>query len=299
MQSDPLGTPFIQRRTGVLAALATLLTGCSAANVLDRLVPDDSYRGQQAVPYGPDPRHRLDVYRPVEDPTGNGYPLVVFFYGGSWTTGERATYRFVGEALARRGALVLVADYRLSPGFRYPAFLEDCALAVRWAFDHSAGLGGDPARIHLMGHSAGAYNAAMLALDARWLTAVGLSPRRLAGWIGIAGPYDFLPIGDPQVQVAFNWPGTLADTQPTHHVSAQAPRSLLLAARSDTVVNPQRSTVGLGKRLVDAGAPATVKLFDNVSHVTVLAALARPLEWLAPVLSEVLAFIGLADRGGR
>lgn len=282
------------RRTGILAALGALLTGCSASGVLNTLVASDTYKLREGVAYGGDPRKRLDVYQPLQ--AVGPAPVIVFFYGGNWTRGSREAYRFVGEALAASGAVAIVADYRLSPEVRWAQILADCALATRWAFDQAASLGGDPARIFLMGHSAGAYNAAMLALDPRWLAAEGLSPSRLAGWIGIAGPYDFLPIGDPESRVAFSWPDTPADSQPIHHVSAGAPRALLMAARDDKVVNPQRSTVGLASRLQAAGAPVQVELFDKVNHATVLGAVARPLNWLAPVLERIQAFVGLPGR---
>ena len=266
-----------------------MLSGCSALEALDTLVPTDTYRRREAVPYGPHSRNRLDVYQPLQ--AGVPAPVVVFFYGGNWTRGKREGYRFVGEALAAHGVVTLVVDYRLSPEVRWHDILGDCAAAARWAFDNAAAAGGDPRRVYLMGHSAGAYNAAMLALDPRWLAAQGLAPQQLAGWIGIAGPYDFLPIADPPSQVAFDWPRTPADSQPVNHVSERAPRTLLLAAANDSVVNPQRSTVGLARRLEAAGAPVRVRLFDGVSHPTVLGALARPLRVLAPVLDEVLRFV--------
>ncbi len=284
------------RRAGFLAALAALLSGCSAATALDALVARDTYSGKQGVSYGPHPRQQLDVFTPLAPAAGQRPPLIVFFYGGSWTRGDRADYRFVGEALAAHGAVAVLADYRLSPQVRYPDFLVDCAQAVRWAFDQAQALGADPARIFLMGHSAGAYNAAMLALDPRWLAGVGLAPAQLAGWIGLSGPYDFLPIVNPEAQVAFNWPATLPDTQPMAHVTARAPRTLLLAATRDDLVNPQRSTVGLGQKLKADGVPVQVKLVDNVSHVTILVSVARPLNWLSPVLADVLAFVGLPPK---
>lgn len=279
-------------RRACLMALAAPLAGCSAASLLDAVVSRDSYRGRGGVAYGSDTRQRLDIFQPLA-PVGAA-PMVVFFYGGSWTRGERADYRFVGEALASHGVVTLIADYRLSPSVRYPVFLQDCARAVRWAFDQAVDLGVDTRRFYLMGHSAGAYNAAMLALDERWLAGVGLAPQRLAGWIGLAGPYDFLPIRNPEAQVAFGWPQAGPDTQPLTHASARAPRSLLLAAAEDDSVNPQRSTVGLARRLQAAGAPVRYRLFDNLSHTTIVAAMARPLNWLAPVLPEVLAFVGPA-----
>lgn len=283
------------RRTGVLAAFGALLSGCSATVGLNALVPESTYQGQEGIAYGTDSRQKLDVFKPIG--AAASAPVVVFFYGGSWSAGSRSDYRFVGEALASHGVIAIVADYRLSPAVRWPDILADCAAATRWAFDHAVELGADPQRVFLMGHSAGGYNAAMLALDPRWLGAQSLAPQRLAGWIGIAGPYDFLPIGDPRTQVAFNWPNTPADSQPVNHVSASAPRTLLLAASKDGTVNPQRSTVGLGERLKAAGVPVQVRLFDNVNHVTVLGAVARPLNFLAPVLAEVVAFVGAPARG--
>ena len=274
------------------ALLAGPLAGCSASGLLNTIVPRDSYKGREGVAYGSDPRQRLDIFQPLY--STKPAPMAVFFYGGSWTRGERADYRFVGEALASHGVIAVVADYRLSPQVKYPEFLRDCAQAVKWALDHSVDLGADPSRVHLMGHSAGAYNAAMLALDPRWLAAVGLSPRRLAGWIGLAGPYDFLPIVNPEAQVAFNWPATPPDSQPVTHASKVAPRTLLLAAATDDSVNPQRSTVGLARRLEAAGVPVSYKLYERVGHVTLAAALARPLNWLAPVLPDVLEFVGTA-----
>ncbi len=217
--------------------------------------------------------------------------MVVFFYGGSWTTGERADYLFAGEALASRGIVTLVADYRLSPEVRYPVFLQDSALAVKWAADNAQRFGGDPRKLYVMGHSAGGYNAAMVALDPRWLGAVGMRPGQLAGFIGIAGAYDFLPIAIPEVQVAFNWPNTPPDSQPLWHASPAAPRTLLLAARNDTLVNPVRNTEGLSKKLRDAGVPVQTEMLDGVSHVTIIGSLAKPLRLLAPVLDRVAEFV--------
>ena len=276
------------RRAGLLGLLTAPLAGCSGASLLNALVPRESYRGREGIAYGPDARQKLDVYLPLESPAS--MPLVVFFYGGSWSSGERADYRFVGEALASHGVGVVIADYRLSPQVRYPVFVQDCAQAVKWAFDHALELGGSPSRIFVMGHSAGGYNAAMLALDARWLGEAGLSPQQLAGWIGLAGPYDFLPIVNPDAQVAFNWPATQPDTQPVNHAQASPP-ALLLAGTKDDTVNPQRSTMGLGRKLEAAGTKVRYQLLEGASHVTIVGAMGKPLRWMAPVLPEVLAFI--------
>ena len=269
--------------------LPALLTACSGVDLLNAIVPTDTYRRSEGLAYGPDVRHRVDVYQPATE-LGQA-PMVVFFYGGSWSSGKRGDYRFVGEALASRGIVAVVADYRLSPAFRYPAFVEDSASAVRWAFDNAAQFGADERRIVVMGHSAGAYNAAMVALDPRWLAAVSLSPSRLAGWIGLAGPYDFLPIIDRQTQVAFNWPDTSPDSQPLVYASKASPPALLLAPTRDTVVSPQRSTVAMAERLKNSGVWVESELYDGVSHVTLLASMAQVLRSRAPVLERVSAFV--------
>ena len=280
--------------------LPALLTACSAVDVLNATVAADTYTRTEGLAYGPEARQLLDIYQPKQ-PKGpaasalKNAPMVVFFYGGSWSMGERADYRFVGEALASQGIVTVVADYRLSPEVRYPVFVQDSALAVRWAFDNAAQYGANPSRSFVMGHSAGAYNAAMVALDERWLQAVGMEPARLAGWIGLAGPYDFLPIGDRKTQVAFNWPGTPADSQPLMHAlraSRASPPALLLAPTNDRVVDPQRSTVALARRLKSSGARVESELFDTVSHVTMVASMASVLRGQAPVLERVTAFVG-------
>ena len=162
------------------AITACLLSGCSAVGVLNSLTPKHNYQLSEGIAYGPDPRQRVDVYRPK--PFTSEQALIVFFYGGSWNRGSRKDYAFIGEALASRGIVVVVADYRLYPQVQYPEFLKDSAAAVSWAVRACQDYGADPKKIYVMGHSAGAYNAAMIALDARWLSAdrpITRQPRRV------------------------------------------------------------------------------------------------------------------------
>ncbi len=284
--------------TAFTVTAAAVLSACSPVKVLNGLVPGDTYQFQGGIAYGQAPRQLLDVYQPLPStqPARGSRPLVVFFFGGTWTNGDRASYKFVGEALAARGAVVVVPDYGLSPTFTYPVFVRDSALAVKWALDNAAQLGADPKQVYVMGHSSGGYNAAMVALDERWLAEVGASPRQLAGWIGLAGPYDFLPIGDPQAQAAFNWPDTPPDSQPLAHVTSASPRALLLAASKDNLVYPDRNTGRMAQALRAAGVPVQVRLYDNLSHVTLIGAFAKPIQWLGgPVLPPVMEFLGLAS----
>ncbi|VVO44248.1 alpha/beta hydrolase [Pseudomonas fluorescens] len=277
-------------------AMAAFLAACSPIKVLNALTPSNTFTKTAAIAYGDDSRQKLDVYRPA--PAISSAPVVVFFYGGSWNSGSRDDYGFVGEALASRGIVVVIADYRLYPQVRYPAFLQDGARAVAWTHQHIADYGGDPQQLYLMGHSSGAYNAAMLALDARWLEHVNLSPSMLKGWIGLAGPYDFLPIENPEVKPVFFFPDSPPDSQPINHVSAGAPPSLLMASTDDKLVNPSRNTGGLANTLRAAGVPVETFYFGKTNHQTLVAALSKPLRWLAPVLDRVTAFIRATDPAG-
>ena len=275
-----------------LAAI-TFLAACAPSATLNVLTPRDTHSVTNAVAYGVLPRQKLDIYKPAQAAPTGGYPVVVFFYGGSWNSGERANYAFVGEALASRGVLTLVADYRVYPEVRYPDFLTDSAMALAYGLKQAAALGGNPKRVFVMGHSAGGYNAAMLALDARWLKASGHLPAELAGFIGLAGPYDFLPMTNVTTQPVFFHPNYPAGSQPGEYVSGGAPRSFIGAAKKDSLVDPQRNSVALAAQLQAAGVPTTLKLYDRVNHVTLAAALSAPLRWLAPVLDDVVEFIGV------
>ena len=278
------------RATGVVA-LAAWLSGCSAVGVLNALTPSASETVQTGVAYGALPRQQLDIYQPKGTAPAGGWPVVVFFYGGSWNSGERAEYKFVGEALAARGVLTLVADYRLYPEVRYPDFLMDSAQALAWGLSHAAQWGGNPQRVFVMGHSAGAYNAAMLALDARWLRATGHAPDDLAGWIGLAGPYDLFPTDNPDAQPVFFHPHYPAKAQPIDWIASTAPPTFVGAPTNDALVSAERSTQQLAHKLQAAGVAVTLKSYPRASHITLVGALGFPLRWIAPVLNDVDHFI--------
>lgn len=272
------------------AALLALVS-CSPLTAINALVSKDTYVLTAGVTYGPLHRQQLDIYTPTSAAPAGGWPVVVFFYGGTWNTGDRAEYKFVGEALAARGVLVVVPDYRLYPEVRYPEFLQDSTLGLAYGLKEAKRLGGDPARVFVMGHSSGAYNAAMLALDPRWLAATGHAPNELAGFIGLAGPYDFYPIDNPDAKPVFFDPNYPPHSQPIEFANAQSPRTFLGAAISDKLVNPKRNTEQMYAKLAAAGVPVTLKLYEHVSHATLIGAFGRPLRGLAPVLDDTVAFI--------
>ncbi len=278
-----------------VTTLATLLAGCSPLKMIDRITPDNTYVATTDLAYGADAAQQLDVYQPRPPADGTAppaaYPVVLFLHGGTWNSGARRDYRFVGEALAARGIVTIIAGSRLYPQVRYPEFLTDCARAVAWALREAPRYGGDSKRLYLMGHSSGAYNAAMLALDARWLNAAGIAPSLLAGWIGLAGPYDFLPITNEQAKPVFRHPDYPAGSQPIAYASGAAPRTFLGAPERDDLVNPERNTRQLGDKLRAAGVPVTLKIYPQADHYTMIGVFARPLRALEPVLEDVVGFV--------
>ena len=209
--------------------MLSLLSGCSAADLLNALVPHDGYHVVSDIGYGDDPRQRLDVYIPGA--TTGTTPTIVFLYGGSWQSGSKDDYLFVGEAFASLGYVTVIPDYRLYPGVRYPAFLEDGAAAVAWVKANAGRLGVQAGPIYLVGHSAGAYIAAMLTLDPRWLSRTGNRVcDTVAATVGLAGPYDFLPLTDPALKDIFGPRASRPQTQPINYVDGAAPPMLWSAA---------------------------------------------------------------------
>jgi len=235
--------------------------------------------------YGDDRRQQLDLYAPRR-PAGPRLPLIVFFYGGSWVSGERQGYGFVGRALSAKGFLVAIPDYRLVPDVHFPGFVEDGAAAVKWLLEQAAGHGGDPGSVVLMGHSAGAYIASMLALDPRWLETARSA---INGLVGLAGPYDFLPLSGPVTRAAFGQAPDLAATQPIRFASIEAPEALLLHGGADRTVLP-RNSKALARALAAAGADARLKIYPSLGHVAILTAMALPFRYRAPVLADAVAF---------
>ena len=243
-----------------LGAMALLLAlgACAPLTVLNALAATGGHTRVADIAYGPLPRQQLDMYVPGGVAPAGGWPVVVFFYGGSWNSGERAQYGFVGAAMASRGILTLVADYRLYPEVRYPDFLADSAQALAWGLTHAADHGGDLRRVFFMGHIADGYNAAMLALDKRRLAAAGHTPHRLAGFIGLAGTNDFLLTTNRDAQPVFFHPNYPPDTQPMAFASTAAPRCFLAAGKTDGLVDPEKNTAALAARLSAAGMPVSL-----------------------------------------
>ena len=279
----------MRRATRLFLLLCPFLGACSASGLLNSTISTADLTITHDVAYEAGPRHTLDVYRPQADASGR--PLVVFLYGGSWRTGKKSVYPFVAATLARRGAVVMVPDYRVYPDVQFPAFLQDNAAAVAWARSHAAEYGADPRALFIIGHSAGAYNAAMLALDPALLAAAGMDRSALAGVVGIAGPYDFLPITDPDIIPVFATVDDGPASQPISYVDGRNPPMLLLAGTADTTVMP-RNTTSLASRIATAGGPVESKLYPGIGHIGIITAFAPLFSGRAPVVDDVWRFIG-------
>lgn len=278
-----------RRRAVVAGALAALAAACSPARLLsglDRVSGGGagSRRVAAGVRFGSHGQ-RLDVYAPQ----GAGpWPVVVFFYGGSWRSGARGGYAFAGRALAGQGFVTVVADYRKVPGVRFPAFVEDGAEAVAWAAANIGRHGGDPARIAVAGHSAGAHIAVLLALDPRYLAAAEASGAIRAG-VGLSGPYDFLPFTGAAIP-AMQGVADPKATQPIHYARRDAPPLLLVTSGDDTLVRP-RNAYNLAARLEALGAPVELKDYPGLDHSEVVMALSQPFRGKGSVLADMSSFL--------
>jgi acetyl esterase/lipase len=267
--------------------MLTMLSACSPVTVLNALAPKAGITETLDVRYAPGDRKRVDIYAPRRSLA----PVVVFIHGGGWKDGDKSQYRFVAAALAARGFLTVVPDYRLFPNVRFPVFLQDNAAAIAWTKANIAHYGGDPNRVFLMGHSAGAYDVAMLTLDRQWLGAEGLDPDRdIAGTIGLAGPYDFLPLHDPELEDIFGPAGDLRLSQPIRFARGDAPPMLLVAGTADTTVLP-RNTEHLAAAIRRDGGRVEERIYPGVSHTKIIGAMAVVLRWLAPSMDDATAFL--------
>ena len=265
--------------------LPVLLIGCSPLKLVDVVTPDGSERVVEAEPYGAFERQRLDVYRPQTPKTGT--PVVVFFYGGSWKNGSRSSYSYVGESLAGLGYTVVIPDYRVYPEVRFPAFVEDGALALAWV---QAQLPEAAGGVVLMGHSAGAHIASLLALDGRYQDAAGVDPGLVRGWIGLAGPYAFQPLEWERTRPVFEGLKDADKARPIHFACDSPQSALLLHGDSDSAVLPEHSR-RMESALQACDIPVHSEELAGVNHFDIVLGLSPSFQVLAPVLKPVDQFL--------
>jgi acetyl esterase/lipase len=263
----------------------------SFSSVLSSLVSESGLTVERGLGYGPSPRHTLDIYRAGRE--GQNAPIVLFFYGGGWTSGHRATYAFVGSALAANGVTTVIADYRLFPEVRYPAFNEDAALAYGWVHAKLARGGLKP--IILMGHSAGAHIAALITLDPRYRRAVASDYPAPSGLIGLSGPYAFDPTSWNSTRAIFATAPSANDARPAFHAAKGGPPTLLIHGGADTTVEPVAADT-MEMALLQGRTPVIKRIYPNIGHAGLIMTFAQPLRWRAPLLEDVLKFVRSIQR---
>lgn len=247
---------------------------------------DQGVRKDENVAYADGERKKLDIYRP-EKQTGPA-PVVMFIYGGGWAAGDKFEYDFVGRAFAANGYVAVIADYRKFPEVAYPDFVSDNAEAMKWIEDNIANYGGDTNRFFLAGHSAGAYNAVMLALDHSFRREFGVTmPIRAVA--GISGPYNFYPFEYDEVRRVFGKAPNPEGTQPVNLVTSEASPMLLMSGTTDPIVRMQNTTA-LAERLRAQGIWVSEKFYDGFGHMEPVIALGAMWRWRMPVLADTLAF---------
>jgi acetyl esterase/lipase len=271
---------------GLLLMAGGLAYHFAALAIFNALVPKDadSRLAASDVAYGKAPRQRLDLYAP-EGP--GPFPVIVFSYGGSWDSGSKGDYAFVGRALASRGFLVAIPDYRLVPEIHYPVFVDDVALALDWLIVHAAEFGGDADRLFAMGHSAGAYNVVQAVLR-HHLEA------KVRAMVSLAGPFDFLPLDSPKSIAAFARVEDLPETQPVLADLSLAPPILLLHGSNDQTVRIHNAQ-NLHAALRKAGRPAELRIYEGVGHAGIMLAMSKLFRSRAPALADAVSFFQKYD----
>ncbi len=267
--------------------MAFLLTACMNAGLWLANAPGTGEAHlSSGMAYGTLPEQTLNVYTP---PHAQKAPVIVFFYGGRWTFGEKEQYAFIGRAFAEKGYVVVIANHRKYPSVKFPAFVEDGAQAVAWTVKHIAQYGGAPDHLYLMGHSSGAHIAALLTADERYLKKAGVNISVLKGFVGLAGPYAFTP-DEPDLIDMFGPPGRYPHMQVTSFIDGKEPPMLLLHGAKDTTVK-EYNLERLQSAIKQKGGQVDTKLYPDLDHTGIIASLTWLKDTRNVVRDDILAFL--------
>lgn len=270
---------------GILALAA--LRSCKPIDLLNLIIPRKGYSVLYDIPYGDYSRQTLDIYLP--DTPDSSHSTIVFFYGGSWQSGDKNQYRFVGQAFASQGFIVVIVNYRLYPEVYFPVFIKDGAKAIQWVHSNIQQYGGSNQHVFLAGHSAGAHIASLLATDESYLLAQGGNFSWIKGVIGIAGPYDFLPLTDSNLKTLFSQVPA-EETQPIHFVKANLPVFLLVTGDHDQRVLP-RNTVNFAKKLRLYHVQVSEIIYPDIGHISIILSLAAGFRYKTSLLKDITEFV--------
>lgn len=274
----------------VTALMVSLCNACSPVTVLNALVPEDGYQKIADQAYGEKNRQKLDIYLPGTTLGTQPLKTIVFFYGGSWDSGSKDDYKFVAEALTAAGYIVIIPDYRLYPEVVFPEFVDDAARSIDWVFKHINDYGGDKKQVFIAGHSAGAHIAALLSLNASYLAKYGYKPTDIQGMVGLAGPYDFLPLKSQRLKHIFGPESERWKSQPINFVDGRNPPMLLMVGNKDHTVLPKNS-IHLAAEIERNNGPVQLVEFESLDHVAMVSHLAKPLRGDDELRKTIVDFI--------
>jgi acetyl esterase/lipase len=273
-------------------------------DVINKIFNAAGLRVTRHIPFGLHPRQKMDIYNPPargsarlrSETADEPLPVIVFFYGGIWQFGDRADYEFIASTLARKGFVVVVPDCRLYPDVKFPRFLDDNATVTAWVLKNISEFGGDNNAVFLMGHSSGAYNVAMLALDASQLENAGADSKRIAGVIGLAGAYEFDEFRYPNIAEIFTGPDVTVMYEPGHYVRQSAPPMLLVHGGKDVLISPHH-TVSLAARIREAGGNVETRIYPRLGHIGMILACLPIFSWRGPFLNDLMNFVAACRNG--
>ena len=276
-----------------IAIVACISSACSPIKVLNSLVPENGYELVSGVEYGTNARQKLDIYLPKATEKSTALKkVIIFYYGGNWDSGERADYKFAAEALVGHGYIVVIPDYRVYPEVLFPGFMADPVSAAKWVKTNIKKYNGDANKVFLAGHSAGAHMAVMMAINPEYLAEASLKPNDFAGVIGLAGPYDFLPLKSDRLKIIFGPEAEQWKSQPINFVDGKNPSLFLAVGMKDNTVWP-RNTFNLAKKIKEKNGLVEVHEFASYGHVDMVSTLAKPLRGNGELLKSVTTFIDL------
>ncbi len=272
----------------MMSSITLLLSGCQASLMRSLSVPYALSPVTVTKNVAFDAAHKLslDIYQPSEI-SAKPRPLLLFFYGGSWRSGDKSWYRFVGKHYAMKGYVVVIPNYRKAPKTLFPGFIHDAASAFAFTKQHASDWGSDASSVHVFGHSAGAHIGGMLVTDAQYLARHGLKKSDVASFIGLSGPFDFLPLTDPSVIETFGGDPQSKASQPIHFADGTEPRMLLFHGTDDQIVWPKNSR-NLADKVNSLGGNAKVILLDDTGHFSPLFQSARGFNQLAPEINPAI-----------
>lgn len=266
--------------------------GPAVLSAVDRLTGGSGGAELKArIATGEHPDQKLLIWAPKQAPSQQALrPVLFFVHGGSWNSGDPESYDFVGRTFVEQGFVVVLSGYRLGDKGKYPGMIEDTARAFAWVHDEIEAYGGDPQRVVIAGHSAGAYNMMMIALEEKWLARHSLSPNNIAGVIGISGPYDFLPLESESTIASFGHFEDLDATQPINHVKGSAPPMLLIHGEKDTTVGVFHSR-NLSGLLEGAGHSPVLELYPEMNHTDPIISIASPWRGRRDIPAKIADFV--------